>query len=94
MHSNTSETPSDEIFEIFNERNEKIGIASRKDVHREGYFHRSVHVFIVNSNKQILMQKRVSHKDVAPNAWDLSVCPLPCPHFEYLFTVFNRLQNI
>jgi isopentenyldiphosphate isomerase len=78
MHSNENETPSDEIFEIFNEQNEKIGIARRKDVHREGYFHRSVHVFIVNSNKQILIQKRVAHKDVAPNAWDLSVCsPIP-----------------
>jgi isopentenyl-diphosphate delta-isomerase len=73
MHNHEKETAADEIFDIFNELNEKIGTAKRKDVHREGYYHRSVHVFIINSKKQILMQKRVAHKDIAPNAWDLSV---------------------
>eukprot|EP00304_Pavlova_gyrans_P010470 CAMPEP_0206054326 /NCGR_PEP_ID=MMETSP1466-20131121/37775_1 /ASSEMBLY_ACC=CAM_ASM_001126 /TAXON_ID=44452 /ORGANISM="Pavlova gyrans, Strain CCMP608" /LENGTH=212 /DNA_ID=CAMNT_0053429527 /DNA_START=135 /DNA_END=770 /DNA_ORIENTATION=- len=45
---------------------------ARGDVHRDGDWHRSVHVWIVNSKGELLMQKRSPHKDTNPNMWDVS----------------------
>ena len=44
----------------------------KKEVHEQGLWHRSVHVWIVNSKKEVLIQKRSPLKDNHPNEWDIS----------------------
>lgn len=44
----------------------------RSEVHRDGDWHRTVHIWIVNSKGQILMQKRSPHKESNPGKWDIS----------------------
>lgn len=61
-----------EIFDIFNASNEFLGREYRKNVHKFGLYHRAVRMFVFNSNGEILTQRRVPNKDIAPNAWDLS----------------------
>lgn len=64
---------SSEIFEVFDEKNHRVGEAPRSTVHTRGLFHRSVHVWVFNSQGKVLLQQRAAHKDVAPSLWDLSV---------------------
>ena len=63
----------DEIFEVFNPENQRVGEAPRQIVHASGLYHRSVHVFIFNSAGKVLIQQRVPSKDICPGAWDVSV---------------------
>merc|ERR1712000_349879 len=61
-----------EMFDIFNEKNEKIGRELRSKVHKLGLWHRSCHILVFNSKQQILLQKRSPKKDICPSFWDLS----------------------
>ncbi len=45
----------------------------RTDVHRDGDWHRTVHVWLLNSKQELLIQKRGPTKDLDPNCWMVSV---------------------
>ena len=63
---------SDEIFDVVNERDEVVGRAPRREVHRTGLMHRAIHVFIFNARGEIFLQKRSMSKDSSPGLWDSS----------------------
>ncbi len=63
---------SEEIFDVVNERDEVIGRASRREVHRTGLRHRAVHVFVFNARGDVFLQKRSMNKDSSPGLWDSS----------------------
>ncbi|HEC98566.1 MAG TPA: NUDIX domain-containing protein [Nitrospirae bacterium] len=64
----------EEILEIVDKAGEVIGRASRAVIHGDNsLLHRVVHVIVVNSSGDILLQKRAMNKDVAPGRWDTSV---------------------
>lgn len=63
---------TDEIFEIVNERDEVIGQAPRREVHRRGLRHRAVHVLVFNRAGKLFLQKRSMLKDCFPGTWDSS----------------------
>lgn len=63
---------SDEIFDVVNERDEVVGRAPRREVHRTGLRHRAVHVFVFNARGEIFLQKRSMSKDSSPGLWDSS----------------------
>jgi isopentenyl-diphosphate delta-isomerase type 1 len=44
----------------------------RTSVHRDGSWHRTVHVWIVNSRGDVLFQKRSMNKESFPGFWDVS----------------------
>jgi isopentenyl-diphosphate delta-isomerase type 1 len=77
----TSETPPPEIV-IVNEAEERIDVVdeqdrfvevlSRKEVHRRGVLHRSVHVFLVDEENRIYLQRRAWSKEQDPGLWDSS----------------------
>lgn len=45
---------------------------SREDVHRLGLWHKTIHVWIVNDNNEVLLQKRSPQVESNPNLWDIS----------------------
>lgn len=45
---------------------------TKQEAHEKGLWHRSVHVWIVNSKNEILIQKRSPFIDNHPNKWDIS----------------------
>jgi len=49
---------SQEILDIVDVNNQIIGKDLRTRIHMRGYYHRSVHIFIINSNDEIYIQKR------------------------------------
>jgi len=67
-------TMHDEMLDIVNERGEVIGQATRREIHSDNsLLHRVVHLLLLNSRGEILLQKRSPSKDTAPGRWDTSV---------------------
>lgn len=62
-----------EYIDVLDENGNKTGeIKSREEVHKKGLWHRTVHIWVVNSNKDILMQLRSPEKKSNPNKWTTS----------------------
>ncbi len=62
-----------EIIDMINPDGTSAGYSlSRNEVHRKGLWHRTVHVWILNSSKELLIQKRSLQKEVYPGLWDIS----------------------
>ena len=62
-----------EYFDLLDENGNKIGKTKlRSEVHRDGDWHRGVHIWIINSNGEILLQRRCATKDSNPNMLDIS----------------------
>lgn len=61
-----------EIIDQYNKRGEKIGVIDKAVAHKKGLIHKSVHVWIINDNNEILLQQRCSDKKLYPNKWDCS----------------------
>ncbi len=62
-----------EIYNIVDENDCVIGQASRKYIHQNKLLHRSIHIFVFNSEKELFLQKRALCKDENPGLWDTSV---------------------
>ncbi|HOA83775.1 MAG TPA: NUDIX domain-containing protein [Thermodesulfovibrio thiophilus] len=64
----------EEFLEIVDKDGRVISIAPRSAIHgNPSMLHKVVHVLVFNSKGELLLQKRASNKDVAPDKWDTSV---------------------
>lgn len=64
----------EEIYDIFDEDGFMTGrTASRREVHEVGLWHRTVHVWIVDDDRNILLQRRSPSKESNPGLWDVSI---------------------
>ena len=64
---------SKEYLDILDENGNKTGKTKlRNEVHRDGDWHKAVHIWIINNNGEILLQRRCSSKDSHPNMLDIS----------------------
>lgn len=62
-----------EYFDILDENGNKTGKTKlRSEVHRDGDWHKAVHIWIINNNGDILLQRRCATKDSNPNMLDIS----------------------
>lgn len=62
-----------EEFDVLDAQGNKTGnTKTRKEVHEKGLWHMSVHMYIVNPKKQILLQLRNSNMETFPSMWYLS----------------------
>lgn len=62
-----------EKLDVLNEAGEKEEVVKdRLKVHKDGDWHRSVHVWVINSNEEILIQKRSRDNRVSPGFWTIS----------------------
>lgn len=67
-----------EYLDILDENGKKTGqTAPRKEVHSKGLWHKGVHIWIINSKKELLVQRRSKNKDVYPNKLYISVAGHP-----------------
>ncbi|CAI0420988.1 unnamed protein product [Linum tenue] len=64
----------EEHLDVLTKTGEKTGVSKpRGAVHRDGDYHRAVHVWIfAESTQQLLLQKRADCKDSWPGQWDIS----------------------
>lgn len=62
-----------EYIDIVDENGNKTGeIRSRVDVHKYGLLFQAVHLWVVNSKSEILLQKRSDNLRNFPGKWDIS----------------------
>jgi isopentenyl-diphosphate delta-isomerase len=61
-----------EIYNIVDENDCIIGQATRKHIHQNQLLHRSAHILVFNSPKELFLQKRALCKDESPGLWDTS----------------------
>lgn len=63
-----------EYLDVLDKNGNKTGmIKTKKEVYENGYYHKTVHVWIINSKNEILVQKRHPKKETFPNLWAISV---------------------
>lgn len=64
----------EEYFDVLTKTGEKTGYSKpRGDVHRDGDYHRAVHVWIfAESTQELLLQRRADCKDSWAGQWDIS----------------------
>ena len=61
----------DEYLDIVDENNNLLNIKKlRSKAHRQGLWHRTVHIYIFNNNKEFLFHLSSKDKDLNPNKWD------------------------
>lgn len=62
-----------EFVDVLDENGEPTGeVKARKAVHRSGELHRTVHIWIMNSRKEVLLQRRAKTKNTHPGLWDMA----------------------
>lgn len=62
----------DELVDIFDENQKFIKKEMKSVAHTLGHWHKSIHAYLINNNKEIVIQKRSADKDLYPNVWDVS----------------------
>ena len=77
-------TLSYKLFKAHGQMEEKVDIytpsgipsgttATKRQAHEKGLWHTSAHIWIYNSEGDIMLQKRSASKDTFPGLWDISV---------------------
>ena len=62
----------EEFFDVLNSQGEFTGeVASRKECHEKGLWHRAVYAFIFDKEGHVLLQKRSKQKKMWPGLWDV-----------------------
>ncbi len=59
----------EEILDIVDSNDVVIGKASRNEVYDKKLTHRIVHVFVINDNNEVYLQKRSDEVSYMPGAW-------------------------
>ncbi len=88
MHSTDSE-----ILEIVDSHDTVIGTGTRGEIHRMGFFHRAVHMFVFNPAGQVYIQRRSHSKDRHPGKLDSSAAGHVDPGETYAETAIRELQE-
>lgn len=61
------------MLDIYNEDGTPAGYtASKKEAHEKGLWHRAAHVWFVNNQKEILLQRRAKNRESHPDKYDIS----------------------
>lgn len=62
-----------ELIEVLDENGRFTGLVKPRElVHKTGYWHRTVHVWVVDKTGRLLLQKRSIKKESFPCRWDIS----------------------
>ncbi len=63
-----------EYIDVLDKNGNKTGeIKEKKEVYNDGDYHKTVHVWIINDNNEILVQKRAPKKETFAGLWAISV---------------------
>ena len=65
---------SEEKVVLVDKRDFQLGLMPKLEAHRKGVLHRAFSVFVFNSSKLLLMQKRSSLKYHSPGLWTNTCC--------------------
>lgn len=83
-----------EYLDICDSEGNILGIKELKtEVHKQGLWHRSVHVWILNNKNELLIQKRSPLKDNNPNKWDISAAGHVSAGEDYITSALRETEE-
>jgi isopentenyldiphosphate isomerase len=85
--------PLTEYFETFDEEGRPAGLMARPIVHRDGLWHRAVHVWLFRFDGRVYVQRRAHDKDVSPDCLDVSVGEHLQPGEDFLEAAYRGLSE-
>lgn len=62
---------------LVNERDEALGLMEKLEAHRKGLLHRAFSVFVLNDQKEIMLQQRADSKYHSGGLWTNTCCSHP-----------------
>ena len=63
-----------EFLDVLDENGKKTGVVRNRElIYKNGDWHRTVHVWLLNSKNELLIQKRANNKETFPNLWAISI---------------------
>ncbi len=78
---------------LVDQNDQVIGQETKLKTHQEGRLHRAFSIFIFNSEKELLIQKRAKAKYHSPNLWSNTCCSHPKSGEDLLTTAHRRLKE-
>lgn len=78
---------------LVNEQDIETGIMPKLEAHEKGLLHRAFSVFIINSKREILLQKRAADKYHSSNLWTNTCCSHPRPDEKISDAAHRRLKE-
>ncbi|MFA5886505.1 MAG: NUDIX domain-containing protein [Patescibacteria group bacterium] len=85
---------NEELFDIYDEQNKPLGMTkSRSIVHKDGSWHRVVHIYVINDQGQYLVHLRSPYKDLHPNCWDARLGGHVVAGMDYDQTAIEELKQ-
>ncbi|GAA4810666.1 NUDIX hydrolase [Litoribaculum gwangyangense] len=64
----------EEYIDIVDKSGKSLGFSKPKsEVHKNGYYHHTAHVWFYSKNDEILLSQRSAKKNICPLMWDVSV---------------------
>ena len=82
-----------EYVVLVDEHDKELGTMEKLQAHREGKLHRAISVFIFNSQKKLLLQKRTTNKYHSAGLWTNTCCSHPYPNETPGNAATRRLQE-
>ena len=64
----------EELVILVDENDNKIGLMPKMEAHEKALLHRAFSVFVFNKNKELMLQRRASHKYHSPGLWTNTCC--------------------
>ena len=83
-----------EYLDVLDENGNTTGEKkTRKEIHSKGCWHKGVHIWIINSKKELLVQRRSANKDVYPNKLYISVAGHPVSGEEEIDSIKREFEE-
>lgn len=85
---------SKEYFEVLDSFGNKTGkLKLRSEVHRDGDWHRAVHIWLMDEKGNLLIQQRSAMKDINPGKWTCSCAGHVDPNEDSRQAVIRELNE-
>jgi isopentenyl-diphosphate delta-isomerase len=78
---------------LVDENDREIGSAEKLEAHRRAMLHRAFSIFVFNSQRKLLLQKRANRKYHSGGLWSNTCCSHPRPGFSLLEEAQRKLAQ-
>lgn len=78
---------------LVDENNNEVGVEEKMKAHQEGKLHRAFSIFIFNSKKELLLQRRAQGKYHCGGLWTNTCCSHPRPGEKIIDAAKRRLKE-
>lgn len=78
---------------LVNDRDEPVGLMEKMEAHEKGLLHRAFSVFVINPNREILLQQRAFSKYHSGGLWTNTCCSHPRSAETTIAAAHRRLQE-